>query len=276
MSQSYYELLGVPTDASTVAVEAAYRARAKETHPDRSAAPDAAERFKAVCRARDVLTDPSERARYDRLGHETYVGDGTDHSWSAQPRETAGGSASTERQTSRHRRRTRRQRPRTDGFGGGFEAGFDEAWWAAGDGEPFGRRHAAENRSRSWYRPGADGSDGYRVSTRDSHGVQFTTERVGIALVTFVLYPVFLASAFLPTFPLFANLLVGLCTLALVVYLLSEPELGVLVFGGWTLLAPVALTAGGVGLLSGLGILAWAFCWVPFLLAGANLLFSRA
>lgn len=35
--------------------------------------PDAAERFKQLTVARDVLTDDTERARYDRLGHETYV-----------------------------------------------------------------------------------------------------------------------------------------------------------------------------------------------------------
>ena len=286
MSRSYYELLGIPTDASAADVEAAYRARVKETHPDRSDAPDAAEQFKAVCRAREVLTDPRERARYDRLGHETYVGDG--HSPpSQQGAEASPGSTDTttaggdDSDPGRGRRRehSRRTGPRATDEGAradGAGAAFDEAWWTAGAGEPFDRRHAAENRSRSWYRPGADGSDGYRVSTRDRRGVQFTTERVGVALVTFALYPVFLASALLPTFPPSVNLLVGLCTLALVVYLLSEPELGVVVFGGWTLLAPVALTAGGVGLLSGLGILAWAFCWIPFLLAGANLLFSRA
>lgn len=294
MSQSYYDLLGVPTDASTAAVEAAYRERVKETHPDRSDAPDASEQFKAVCRARDVLTDPQERARYDRLGHAAYVGERPGHSRPERSTETGttgdeGAQASRERQ-----QRTTRAGTTADGEGAradGFGDPFDDAWWTdatdataetaetAGpdeNGEPFGRQHAAANRSRSWYRPGADGSDGYRVSTSDQRGIQFTTERIGIALVTFALYPVFVASAFLPAFPLPVNLLVGLCTLALVVYLLSVPETGVLVFGGWTLLAPVALTTAGVGLLSGLGVLAWAFCWIPFVLAVANLLFLRA
>lgn len=266
MSQSYYELLGVPTDASTADVEAAYRERVKETHPDRSDAPDAAEQFKAVCRARDVLTDPQERTRYDRLGHATYVGERPVHARPGQsPEPSAPGGEGTRASRNRQQRTTRAG---TTGEGDGTRAD--------GFGEPFGRQHAAANRSRSWYRPGADGSDGYRVSTRDERGIQFTTERIGIALVTFALYPVFVASAFLPAFPLAVNLLVGLCTLALVVYLLSVPETGVLVFGGWTLLAPVALTTTGVGLLSGLGVVAWAFCWIPFVLAVANLLFLRA
>lgn len=282
MAQSYYELLGVPRDASTADVEAAYRERAKETHPDRSDAPDATEQFKAISRARDVLTDPQERARYDRVGHAAYVGEGpARHSTDA----TATGSSTADAGTHEERRRERRQQrertrraeatgegARADGFG----SAFDDARWRDGDGEPFTRRHASQNRSTSWYRPGADSDDGYRVSTRDDRGVRLTTEHVGVAVVTFALYPLFVASAFLPAFPLVANFFVGLCTLALVVYLLSVPETGVLVFGSWTLIAPFALTVAGVNLLSGLGIFAWAFCWIPFVLAVANLLFLRA
>lgn len=293
MSQSYYELLGIPTDASTEAIEAAYRERAKETHPDRSDAPDATEQFKAINRARKVLTDPRERARYDRVGHDAYVGTARPgFEWPPEQSPSDGDAGRRQGDTTqrrrerrqRQRRRARRERaeqPRAgasgDGArGDGFSAAFADAWWAGSDGGPFERRHAAETRSRSWYRPGADGDDGYRVSTRDDRGVQFTAERVGVALATFALYPLFVASVFLPAFPPTVNLFVGLCTLALVVYLLSVPETGVIVFGSWTLVAPFALTLAGVSLLSGLGILAWAFCWIPFVLGVANLLFLRA
>lgn len=286
MSQSYYDLLGVGPEASTETVEAAYRQRAKETHPDRSDAPDATEQFKAICRARDVLTDPQERARYDRLGHDAYVGN-TATTRGPPPgdaRERPGRDDGTDTSSGgsrRHRRRQGSRRARAasdtaDTRADGFGDAFDGRRAAADSGQPFGRDHAAANRNRSWYRPGADGSDGYRVSTRGERGVRFTSERIGVALLTFALYPVFLASALLPAFPLAVNLLVGLCTFVLVVYLLSVPETGILVFGGWTVLAPLALTASGVGILTGLGVLAWAFCWIPFVLAVANLLFLRA
>ncbi|ELZ15656.1 heat shock protein DnaJ domain protein [Natrinema thermotolerans DSM 11552] len=79
MGETYYEVLGVDPDATPDEIESAYRDRVLETHPDHSDAPDAAERFQRVQTARSVLTDGDERARYDRLGHEAYVGlaDGT-------------------------------------------------------------------------------------------------------------------------------------------------------------------------------------------------------
>ncbi|WP_247728382.1 J domain-containing protein [Halovivax limisalsi] len=72
MGETYYDVLGVDPDASADRIEAAYRERVLETHPDRNDDPDAAEAFKRVCDAEAVLGDPAERARYDRLGHEAY------------------------------------------------------------------------------------------------------------------------------------------------------------------------------------------------------------
>lgn len=69
---TFYERLGVDTDASEADVERAYRERVKQCHPDVSDHPDARERLRRVTRARDVLTDATERARYDRLGHVEY------------------------------------------------------------------------------------------------------------------------------------------------------------------------------------------------------------
>ncbi|MDS0477429.1 DnaJ domain-containing protein [Natrinema sp. 1APR25-10V2] len=74
MGETYYDVLGVERDATQDDIESAYRDRVLETHPDHSDAPDAAEQFKRVTTARSVLTDGAERARYDRLGHEAYVG----------------------------------------------------------------------------------------------------------------------------------------------------------------------------------------------------------
>jgi DnaJ-class molecular chaperone len=61
-----YEELGLSPRATPRLIEAAYRALAKEFHPDTAAEPVAAEaRMKRVNAAHDVLADPGERARYD-------------------------------------------------------------------------------------------------------------------------------------------------------------------------------------------------------------------
>jgi curved DNA-binding protein len=64
----YYALLGVPRTADQAAIKAAYRALARQLHPDVNKDPAAAERFKRVNEAHAVLSDPEKRAKYDRLG----------------------------------------------------------------------------------------------------------------------------------------------------------------------------------------------------------------
>ncbi|QRV15261.1 J domain-containing protein [Haloterrigena salifodinae] len=73
MGETYYDFLEVDPDATREELQTAYRERVLETHPDHNDAPDAAEQFKRVSTAKSVLTDGTERARYDRLGHESYV-----------------------------------------------------------------------------------------------------------------------------------------------------------------------------------------------------------
>ncbi len=65
--RDYYDILGVSHDASQEAVTAAYRKKAKATHPDLNKSPDAAEKFKAVNEAYQTLTDPLKRSSYDQL-----------------------------------------------------------------------------------------------------------------------------------------------------------------------------------------------------------------
>ncbi len=73
MTATFYDVLDVPTDATAEEIEAAYREQVKRYHPDVSDHPEAEARFRAVVRAEEVLGDPDERARYDRLGHEAYL-----------------------------------------------------------------------------------------------------------------------------------------------------------------------------------------------------------
>ncbi len=62
-----YEILGVRRDDSDVTIQKAYRKLAKRHHPDLNPdKPDAAERFKQINAANQILSDPALRARYDR------------------------------------------------------------------------------------------------------------------------------------------------------------------------------------------------------------------
>ncbi len=68
MSSDYYEVLGVSRDASPEQIKKAYRRLAMKLHPDVATEPDAAERFKKVAEAYEVLQDPKKRDLYDRGG----------------------------------------------------------------------------------------------------------------------------------------------------------------------------------------------------------------
>jgi molecular chaperone DnaJ len=74
--RDYYELLGVPRDASEADIKKAFRRLARELHPDVSDAPDAEERFKEVVEAYEVLSKSETRELYDRYGHAGLRGGG--------------------------------------------------------------------------------------------------------------------------------------------------------------------------------------------------------
>ncbi len=68
--RDYYDLLGVPRDADERTIKKAFRALARELHPDVSDDPAAEERFREVAEAYEVLSKPDTRELYDRYGHE--------------------------------------------------------------------------------------------------------------------------------------------------------------------------------------------------------------
>jgi len=68
-NRDFYQVLGVPRNATEEAITKAYRRLAMKYHPDRN--PDdkeAEERFKEAKEAYEVLTDAQKRAAYDQYG----------------------------------------------------------------------------------------------------------------------------------------------------------------------------------------------------------------
>lgn len=68
--RDYYEVLGIPKDASTAKIKSAYRKLAKKHHPDlnKDNPKEAEEKFKEVSEAYEVLADENKRNNYDRFG----------------------------------------------------------------------------------------------------------------------------------------------------------------------------------------------------------------
>jgi molecular chaperone DnaJ len=67
--RDYYEVLGVSKSASKDELKKAYRKLSKQYHPDINKEENAADKFKEIAEAYEVLSDDQKKAQYDQFGH---------------------------------------------------------------------------------------------------------------------------------------------------------------------------------------------------------------
>ncbi len=77
MAKDYYQVLGVPKDATETQIKKAYRKLAMQYHPDRNPGKEqwANDKFKEINEAFGVLGDPEKRKQYDQFGTVGNIGD---------------------------------------------------------------------------------------------------------------------------------------------------------------------------------------------------------
>lgn len=132
--RDFYEILGVPKNASDDEIKKAYRKLAMKHHPDRNqgdAAKVAEEKFKEVKEAYEMLSDAKKRAAYDQYGHA-----GVD------PNMRGG--------------------PGAEGFGGGFAEAFGDIF-----GDMFGQQRGRGAGGRQVYR-GSDLSYAMEITLEEA------------------------------------------------------------------------------------------------------------
>ena len=74
--KDYYATLGVEPSAGEAEIKTAYRRLARKYHPDVNSTEEAAEKFREVSVAHEVLTDPDKRRVVDMGGDPMEQGNG--------------------------------------------------------------------------------------------------------------------------------------------------------------------------------------------------------
>ena len=73
--EDFYVLLGLQKNATAQEIKKAYRAKAREFHPDANSGDlEMEEKFKAISVAYEILSDPEKREIYDRYGVDGFRG----------------------------------------------------------------------------------------------------------------------------------------------------------------------------------------------------------
>ncbi|KAI8394313.1 DnaJ domain-containing protein [Radiomyces spectabilis] len=74
-SIDYYEVLEITAEATETDIKKAYRKLALKYHPDKNPSPEAAEKFKQISHAYEILSDPQKRHIYDTQGSASTAND---------------------------------------------------------------------------------------------------------------------------------------------------------------------------------------------------------
>lgn len=65
--KDYYDILGVPKDATERQIKKAFHKLAMKHHPDKNKSPDAEVRFREIAEAYETLSDETKRREYDQF-----------------------------------------------------------------------------------------------------------------------------------------------------------------------------------------------------------------